>query len=64
MLRQSERYCLRHGREGTLQRLRVASLDGLPVFGHFPQVRKIVQARKRRLLAQSWAVSSVEERYV
>lgn len=36
MLRQSERYCLRHGREGTLQRLRVASLDGLPVVGRFP----------------------------
>jgi hypothetical protein len=30
----------------------------------FPQVRKIVQAKKQRLLAQSSAVSLVEGRYV
>jgi hypothetical protein len=30
----------------------------------FPQVRKIVQAKKTRLLAKSLAVSLIEERYV
>nr|WP_191631069.1 hypothetical protein [Pseudomonas fluorescens] len=30
----------------------------------FPQVRKIVQATKPRLLAKSLAVSLIEERYV